>query len=90
MALNHGLESSQIPGKAQKLKTLKPKTWDLKHSITKHNIFVVIQKSPTTSKRAGLTWVDLKELENFGASSIVKKVLETTKARKILGIVENL
>ncbi len=73
-----------LPGKAQKLKSLKPQSWDLKHSITKHNIFVVVTKSSIPPKSKSLTWVELKELENFGVSSIVKKVLNSKKAQELL------
>ncbi len=64
-----------FPGTAKKLTGPLKKPWDLKHSITKHNIFVVVESAKTGDDFKNLTWMKPQDIKNFGVSSIVHKVL---------------
>ena len=62
------------PGKA-KAATSKPKKFDLKHSVTKYDIYINIKKS----KPAQVTksnWVALKDLKKINPSSLMTKILK--------------
>lgn len=62
-----------FPGEISKEKN-KPKTFDAKHNITHHDIFIQITaKKSLTGKN--IQWVDLKELKKVNPSSLLQKVL---------------
>lgn len=72
-----------FPGKIKK-SIDKPKTFDLKHSITHHAIYIKIDaiphlklKSKTLKDEFGdLQWIAIKDLKKINPSSLLTKVLE--------------
>jgi len=71
-----------FPGQASKIKSVKPKKWDLKHSITKHDIFVVLKKPKSIPKSTQLRWILPQDISSLGVSSVVKKALHILEKRK--------
>lgn len=70
-----------FPGEFKKTK-LKPKKFDVNHSITKYNIYVIIDTKPTLQKVLGantdrkkIKWVARKDLKKINPSSLLQKVL---------------
>jgi len=63
-----------LPGRVTKAK-VKPKTYDFEHSITHHQIFVTVKKTPRTSKE--LRWIPRDDVAQHVPVSLVKKVLLT-------------
>ncbi len=59
----------------------KPKSFDLKHSITHHDIYIQIEKSSETNsksqaqKKGQWKWISLKDLKKTNPSSLLQKVL---------------
>lgn len=62
-----------FPGKISLEKT-KPKDYDVKHSITHHDIFIQIQHTQKLSE-PNIEWVELKNLKKVNPSSLLQKVL---------------
>lgn len=62
------------PSKAKAVKT-KPKKFDLKHSVTKYEIYINI-KSAKPEKAIKNNWVDLKDLKKINPSSLMTKILK--------------
>lgn len=61
-------------GQAEKLK-VKPKKYDIKHGVTKYDIYISIQtKTKPQTKTA--TWVDLKQIKKVNPSSLMTKILK--------------
>lgn len=57
----------------------KPKTFDLKHGITHHNIYIRIENSPETpisSRFEEFEWVAVKDIKKINPSSLLQKVLQ--------------
>ncbi|MEZ0392556.1 MAG: A/G-specific adenine glycosylase [Pseudobdellovibrionaceae bacterium] len=57
----------------------KPKTFDLKHGITHHDIYIRIEnltKSPIKSKAKELEWVRIKDIKKINPSNLLQKVLQ--------------
>lgn len=54
----------------------KPKTFDLKHGITHHDIYIQIEKSPaSTIKSKDIKWIQIKDLKKINPSNLLQKVL---------------
>lgn len=72
-----------FPGAARKVK-VKPKAFDYKHSITHHDIYVMLKdkNSPTDSER---TWIPVEELRQHAPTSLVQKALESWNHRRANG-----
>ncbi len=54
----------------------KPDSWDCRHSITHHDIYVRI-KTAKTFKKEGLRWIEKSELKKINPSSLLQKVLSS-------------
>lgn len=65
-----------FPGQFEKLKA-KPQEYDLRHSITKYNIYVRLNKKMETKMQHAQTkkWVSPDELKKVNPSSLLQKVL---------------
>jgi A/G-specific adenine glycosylase len=64
-----------FPGSIKK-QNKKPKIFDLKHGITHHNIFVLIESSKkSTMKTRGVKWVTANELKKLNPSSVLQKII---------------
>lgn len=68
-----------LPGKVLKMDK-KPKTFDYKHAITHHNIYVQKQTQlkdiQSLQQSAEIQWVNIKELKKWTPSSLVAKIFE--------------
>lgn len=66
-----------FPGSAKKA-LLKPMKYDVKHSITHHDIYIVIQDSLQSKdpQKKALQWVMEKELKKINPSSMLQKILQ--------------
>jgi A/G-specific adenine glycosylase len=66
-----------LPGTSKKLKT-RPKSYDFRHSITHHDIFVQLQTKPTRIKPRGekQIWVESEKIHQYVPASLVKKALK--------------
>lgn len=54
----------------------KPKTFDLKHGITHHDIYIQIEKSPMSAiKSKDIKWIQIKDLKKINPSNLLQKVL---------------
>lgn len=61
-------------GQAKKLK-VKPKKYDLKHGVTKYDIYIsILENTKPLTKSA--TWVDLKEIKKVNPTSLMTKILK--------------
>lgn len=78
-------KSSILPGQIQRLNK-RPEKFDLKHSITKYDIYIRIQKSPTKQKdlikQAPIHWLDVANITQEIPYSLIRKVVESVKASK--------
>jgi A/G-specific adenine glycosylase len=57
----------------------KPKTFDLKHGITHHDIYIRIEKSaekPIKSNVKELQWITVKDIKKVSPSNLLQKVLQ--------------
>jgi A/G-specific adenine glycosylase len=57
----------------------KPKTFDLKHGITHHDIYIRIEKStekPIKSNSKELQWIAVKDIKKVSPSNLLQKVLQ--------------
>lgn len=62
-----------LPGSAKRVKA-KPKTFDYRHSVTHHDIFVTVsEKVPKIEKTD--KWVPLEEIRQYVPASLVQKAL---------------
>lgn len=61
-------------GQAKKL-AKKPKKFDLKHSVTKYDIYIKVETSKSKSG-AKSNWVDLDKLKKVNPSSLMTKILK--------------
>lgn len=61
-------------GKAEKLKT-KPKKFDIKHGVTKYDIYISIETQTKGLKFEPKTWVSLKEIKKINPTSLMTKIL---------------
>ncbi len=60
----------------------KPKTFDLKHGITHHDIYIRIEhlsSSPVKSKTGEIQWVSIKDLKKVNPSNLLTKVLQHSR-----------
>lgn len=67
-----------LPGQARQLES-KPSTFDFKHNITHHEIYVTLKGKPrkmTSLKEKEILWLSLKEVQRKIPTSLVKKALE--------------
>jgi A/G-specific adenine glycosylase len=62
-----------LPGQVEKLKK-KPKQFDLKHGITKYDIYIQIQKNPSAAP-AGTKWIKTNQIKKVNPSNLIQKVL---------------
>lgn len=65
-----------FPGSAKKLKAKPTKGWQLKHSITKHQIYVKIKKLNYVPRHLSVKWFKMENLNKFGTSSVTEKILK--------------
>ena len=83
-------EELLFPGTIKELKE-KPKTWDIKHSITCYDIFIkpVLEKRPKkrlknkdkalmNASQDNCQWIKLSEIEHFSPFSVMSKILSKT------------
>jgi A/G-specific adenine glycosylase len=74
------LKNSYVfPGVIKK-QTSKPKTFDLKHSITHFEIFIKLKK-PTSKIKTTPLWVDENKLSSINPSSSLKKIIDAYKIK---------
>ena len=70
-----------FPGTIQQKKTA-PKKFDLRHSITHHDIYICVEKNTLTqlprSQKKNCQWFQQENLSEVNPSSILKKVLGVT------------
>ncbi len=67
-----------FPGSVSQEKK-KPKTFDLKHGITHHDIYIQIessQKKPVKLKSQELQWIAIKDIKKVSPSNLLQKVLQ--------------
>lgn len=64
-----------FPGKFR-LVQKKPKSFELRHGITHHDIFIQVQKQGVLPRK-GVQWFELKKLDSVTPSQILKKTLAT-------------
>lgn len=62
------------PLSSQELKT-KPKSFDLKHSVTKYDIYISVKKSGLKKMSDG-QWVDLDKIKKINPTSLMTKILK--------------
>ena len=62
-----------LPGAARQLKA-KPKSFDYRHSITHHDIYVTL-RTPVPKIEADDKWILLKEIRRYVPASLVQKAL---------------
>jgi A/G-specific adenine glycosylase len=62
------------PGSAQKVKT-KPKKFDVKHGVTKYDIYIQLQTAPAR-KGSKSNWYDLNEIKKTNPTSLMTKILK--------------
>ncbi len=63
-----------FPGTSKKLRG-KPRLFDVKHGITKYDIYVIIKKNRTTSL-SNLRWIDKKSLKKINPTNLMQKILQ--------------
>lgn len=63
-----------LPGTAQKVNQ-KPKSYDFKHTITHHDIFVTIARRVSRLEEIESKWIPLKEIKQHVPVSLVQKAL---------------
>lgn len=63
-----------LPGQAARLK-VKPKTYDYKHTVTHHDIFVTVRVEVPKINSSAVKWVRLKEIRQHVPASLVQKAL---------------
>lgn len=68
-----------FPGTSQKI-TKKPKQFDVKHAITKYDIYVQIKRE-TSLKGNKLSWVSLKDIKKVNPTNLIQKVLRESQLR---------
>jgi A/G-specific adenine glycosylase len=62
-------------GRAEKIKA-KPKKFDIKHGVTKYDIFISIQKNAKPLTSSAAQWVSLKEIKKVNPTSLMTKILK--------------
>jgi A/G-specific adenine glycosylase len=67
-----------LPGHARRLKT-KPKSFDYRHTITHHDIYVTLKPRTFQVSKDDL-WVRLKEIRQYVPASLVQKALASNAA----------
>jgi A/G-specific adenine glycosylase len=71
-----------LPGSIQQ-QAKKPKSFDLKHNITHHDIYIRVEAAPSPlkpSKTNELQWVAMKDLKKVNPSNLLLKVLQHPKS----------
>ena len=61
-------------GKAEKIKG-KPKKFDIKHGVTKYDIYISIETPTKALNSKENTWVHLKEIKKVNPTSLMTKIL---------------
>lgn len=54
---------------------LKPKTYDLRHGITHHDIYIQIRKGLKSNVSKDVKWISVQKMAQHNPSSLIKKVL---------------
>lgn len=62
------------PGQAKKLKN-KPSDYDLKHGVTKYDIFIKLKKS-RPRKIAKAEWIEIDQIKKINPTSLMMKILK--------------
>lgn len=62
-----------FPGTSQKI-SKKPKTYDVKHGITKFDIFVQIQKTSQVQMK-NVKWVAMADIKKLNPANLIQKIL---------------
>jgi len=69
------LKKMRFPhGKAAKTKS-KPKKFDIKHGVTKYDIYISIETQTKALKNKDQTWVALKDIKKINPTSLMTKIL---------------
>ena len=55
--------------------TAKPKAFDIKHSVTKYEIYIKI-RNLDVKKKSNSNWFDLKHIKKINPSSLMTKILK--------------
>lgn len=61
------------PGSIKQLKRI-PVKYDLKHSITHHNIYIQISQKPTQKPSSKGSWISLKKVPSLAPTSLINKI----------------
>lgn len=62
-------------GKAEKIKA-KPKSYHIKHGVTKYDIFIMIEPQTKAAKSKDHSWVALKDIKKINPTSLMTKILK--------------
>ncbi|HEX4925875.1 MAG TPA: A/G-specific adenine glycosylase [Bdellovibrionales bacterium] len=66
------------PGRAER-KNKAPKKFDFRHSVTCHDIFVILERENKKIPEKSITWVPLQKLKQAAPSSLLQKALKRVK-----------
>lgn len=66
------------PGRAER-KNKPPKKFDFRHSITCHDIFVILEREDTRGAEKSVKWIPLEKLRQSSPSSLLQKALSRAK-----------
>jgi A/G-specific adenine glycosylase len=69
-----------FPGKFKQV-TERPQKFHVRHGITHHDLFILIQKKTTPTQK--LRWVKLQNLSAVTPSKILKKIIDASLLRKL-------
>ncbi len=69
------LKKMMFPAGQAELLSKKPAKYDIKHGVTKYDIFISIQKTPLKSMGPG-EWVPLNEVKKINPTSLMSKILK--------------
>jgi len=69
-----------LPGRAER-KKVRPKKFDFRHSITCHDIFVVLNSKKSVLEPS-VKWIPLNKIKQVAPASLVHKALEISKVIK--------
>jgi len=70
-----------FPGRARPVR-VRPRSYDYKHTITHHDIFVTVQTGNSKIKNNG-QWVLLEEIRKYAPASLVQKALDHFHSRAV-------
>ncbi len=79
------------PGQATRVAT-PPKSYDYRHSVTHHDIFVVLAKAKKAAlaKQENVQWVARHELKKHVPTTLVRRAIESTSKLLMIGLATTL